>query len=508
MCVRWRLGVRGNQEVTKDDMEIVSALQAALADKVGKDRYEMWFGANARIAIASDALTVSVPNTFYEDWLRKNFRRQIEEACCETLGRELSVAFHVDPCLARDAATGSAAPASGSAAPASGSAAPASGSAATNSDPPASATSSVSQVGKAEIDALPRRPDAPATGRRFATLEAFVTGPGNRLAIASAAEIVAQPGRVSPLVIYGPTGVGKTHLLEGIWTAAKRQHARLQAIYLSAEQFTSHFLDALRTSGVPNFRGKYRGVELLLIDDLQFFAGKKATIGELVHTVDALARAGRQVVFTADRPPSALAGLGPELTARLAAGLACRIDPADFATRVGILRGQSARLGMELAEDVLEWVASHFCRHARELAGALLKLHATSRALERPITVALAAEALMESMSQSKRAVKLCDVQQAVCEVLGVEPDSLRSGRRTSAAAHPRMLAMWLARKHTRAALAEIGEFFGKRSHTTVISANKKVGQWLAEPQTLRLADHTLTLAEAVRKVEERLLVG
>ena len=137
--------------------------------------------------------------------------------------------------------------------------------------------------------------------RRFASLDAFVTGTGNRLAAVSAQEVVEHLGRVSPLVLHGPTGVGKTHLLEGIWTAAKRRYPRLNALYLSAEQFTSYFLEALHSSGVPNFRSKYRGVQLLLIDDLQFFAGKRATLSELLHAVDTLTREGRQLVFAADR---------------------------------------------------------------------------------------------------------------------------------------------------------------------------------------------------------------
>ena len=171
------------------------------------------------------------------------------------------------------------------------------------------------------------------------------------------------------------------------------------------------------------------------------------------------------------------------------------------------MRQQATRLGLVLADDVTEFVARNFRDHARELIGALLKLHAVSRAQGRTITLSLAEEALAESATP-RPPLQLADVQQAVCDVFGLEPASLCSQRRTSAVAHPRMLAMWLARKHTRAALSEIGEFFGKRSHTTVISANKKVGQWMTDPQAVKLADHTLTLEEAVRKVEERLRAG
>ena len=193
---------------------------------------------------------------------------------------------------------------------------------------------------------------------------------------------------------------------------------------------------------------------------------------------------------------------------RLSAGLVCKIEPPDYETRLGVVRQHAARLGLDLPDRVLELVATKFRDHARELIGALLKLHATSRAVGQPITLALAEEALADTAAPARRPVNLGDVQQAVCEVFGLEPESLCSQRRTSAIAHPRMLAMWLARKYTRAALAEIGEFFGKRSHTTVLSANKKVGQWMIAPQAVTLADHTLTLDQAIKKVESRLRVG
>lgn len=479
--------------MTKDDTEIVSALLTALADKVGKDRYELWFGANARIALEADTVKVSVPNRFYQDWLRTNFRRQIEECCEQALGRSLPISFHVEEQLVRRCLS-----AEGKSAPHSANAASGGKQLSLHIAEECSTTEIVSVTESSHSR-------QPLQRRRFANFESFVTGAGNRLAAASAADVVENLGRTSPVVFHGTTGVGKTHLLEAIWSGAKRRYPRLHAVYLTAEQFTSYFLEALHASGVPNFRNKYRGVELLLIDDLQFFAGKRATLGELLHTIDTFTRDGRQLVFTADRPPAALAGLGPELSARLAAGLICRVDSQDYATRRGIVDLQATRLGLQLPAEVADFIAQNFREHARELIGALVKLQAVGRAWGRTIDLALAEEALGEAIAQSRAAVQLADVQQAVCEVFGIEPASLRSGRRTSAVAHPRMLAMWLARKHTRAALAEIGEFFGKRSHTTVISANKKVGQWMDNPQAVKLADHTLTLAEAVRKVEERL---
>ncbi|MBI2826523.1 MAG: chromosomal replication initiator protein DnaA [Planctomycetia bacterium] len=462
--------------MTTDDTEIVSALQVALADRVGSKRYEMWFGTNARIALVDDCLTVSVPSQFYQDWLRNNFRRDIENSCQATLGRDVPVTFEIDERLATPAPKG----------------------------PPPDSPSTPPQP----TDAPSRMLQTPGARRRFSALETFVIGSGNRVAAASAADVVERFGRYSPLVLHGPTGVGKTHLLEGIWTAAKRRDPRVHAIYLSAEQFTTSYVDAVRASGLPNFRNKYRGVELLLIDDLQFFAGKKATLGELLHTVDTLQREGRQLVFASDRAPANLAGLSPELVTRLSAGLVCRVDPPDYDTRLGVARRHCTRLDLTLSEDVLAFVATSFRDNARELIGALNKLHAFARTLARPVTLALAHEALGEAACATWRAVKLADVQRAVCEVFGLDAASLRSNRRTSAIAHPRMLAMWLARKHTRAALTEIGEFFGKRSHTTVISADKQVNRWVSDTRTIALANQNLAIGEAIRRVEERLVAS
>ena len=167
--------------------------------------------------------------------------------------------------------------------------------------------------------------------------------------------VVRQPGQLSPLIFYGPTSVGKTHLLEGIWSAARKSSHRLTPVYLSAEQFTSYFLEALRGSGLPSFRRKYRSVGLLILDDLQFLVGKRATQVELLHTVDTFLREGRQLVFAADRSPADLAELGPELTTRLTGGMVCRIEPPDHATRLGIVAQMARRMQIDVPPDVQQY---------------------------------------------------------------------------------------------------------------------------------------------------------
>jgi chromosomal replication initiator protein len=344
--------------------------------------------------------------------------------------------------------------------------------------------------------------------RKFASLSSFVVGASNRLAMYSAEIVARNPGQITPLFVYGPTSVGKTHLLEGIWSAERKAGRGTTSIYLSAEQFTSQFLDALRGNGMPVFRRRYRGVHVLILDDLQFLAGKRATQVELLHTVDTLLRDRRQLVFAADRPPVELSDFMPELVTRLSGGMVCRIEPPDYVTRLGIVGHLSCRLGIELPEDVQQFIAARLTGHARELSGAICRLQATSEAMRQKISVPLAEEALGEMIQHGARVVRLADIEKAVCQVFGLEPQTLQSNGKTRRVSQPRMLAMWLARKHTRAALSEIGAFFGRRSHSTVISAQKRVDQWVARDEPLAMPEQTWKIDEAIRQVERQLTAG
>ena len=391
--------------MTKDDREIVSALRANLAEKVGKDEYEVWFGPTTQLCVGPGHLTVVVPNRFYQDWLRNNFRKDLEAACLETLGQALLLEFRIDEALAAQTRCE---PPSSAAAIDSAFADPSAGPQSEGSEDedracdaaaPAGAGLTVklrgAGTGGRAAGRVPLRNGrhfaaacrtggeaahpahgaaatvaAAPTRRRFANLGSFVLGASNRLAFTTAQMTLARPGSVSPLLVYGPHGVGKTHLLEGIWSAFRQARRQSAAIYLSAEQFTSYFLEALRGSGLPSFRRKYRDVELLILDDMQFFAGKRATLTELLHTIDTLTGAGRQLVFAADRSPAALKALGPEIIARLAGAVACRIEPPEYTTRLAIVNQLAAQREMILPADVQAYVASHLTSQARELAGA------------------------------------------------------------------------------------------------------------------------------------------
>ena len=518
------------QERTKDDMDIATALHSALAEKVGRESYDFWFGPQTRLELRDGSVAVYAPNNFFLDWIRSRFRRLIESACEETFRRPMTLEFLLDPVSTPVSGDGALPPPPN---------VPPTGTATLRDGGKTSFGSDVGRVGNPSshgadlTDGLPIRPTGEPTPilslssteaavpaeaapgnpgkprRTFHDLESFVVGPSNRLAYAGAEQIVRRPGEVSPLVIYGPTGLGKTHLLEGIWTAARRSSRSVTAIYLSAEQFASGFLQALRGGGgLPSFRRKYRDVDLLVIDDLQFFSGKHYTQVELLYTIDSLVRQRRQLVFASDRLPSELVDLGPELIARLQGGLVCQIEQPGYETRLGIVARMAARLGLAIGEEVQQWIASRLTRHARELSGALCKLQAVHRAWGKPITVTMAEEALADMIRDGSRVVRLPDIEKAVCQTLGLEAASLQSGRKSKSVSHPRMLAMWLARKYTRSALTEIGHYFGRRSHSTVISAQRRVDQWLTSGVPVALADRTWEIDEAIRHIERRLQAG
>jgi chromosomal replication initiator protein len=318
--------------------------------------------------------------------------------------------------------------------------------------------------------------------------------------------VIERPGQCNPLYIYGPSGCGKTHLLESIRQAAAGRLRRI--VMLSAEQFTSEFLEALKGSGLPSFRRRYRAVELLLLDDVHFFIGKRATLVELLHTVDSLLRAGRQLVLSADRSPAELSGMGPELVARMAGGLVCGMNLPDQPAREEILRGAFARLGAKTPAAVIEMMASNLSGDARQLRGAAHRLLACSEALQRPITKDLAESVLADVFRATCRTVRLSDIETAICDVFGIERQQLQSERRTRCISQPRMLAMWLARKHTRAAFSEIGSFFGGRSHSTVISASKKVNRWVRDNAGIEFGHGSCPIEDAIRHVETRLRSG
>jgi chromosomal replication initiator protein len=499
MCARQEV-----LELTMDDREIVSAVYAKLADRVGADRYETWFANGSCLGFADGRLTVSAPNSFIQDWQRKLFRKDLVALCADIAGQPTEVEFVVDTTLATEAAR--IADSAGTLDPHAASIVIASIAGLKSEPQPASSTKSRLRVpGKQTTGEAVSRATTPK-GRPSFTFDQYVMGPCNKFALHSAQLVLEQPGKMSPLTLYGRPGLGKTHLLESLLAAARQK--KTHALQLTAEQFASLYIEACQGKGVPSFRQKYRGVELLMIDDIHFFGRTRGTLVELLYTIDTLQKAGKQIVFAADRAPAELTELGPEIVGRLTAGLNCELSLSNFATRRGIVQQLCQRMQLELPAGADGQIALQISGTARELAGALNLLDATRRALGQPLTSALVEETVTGLANQSSRVVQLRDIEEVVCDVFGVSAESLHSNRRGEDVQHPRLLAMFLARKHTRAALGEISRYFGRRSHSTAISANRTVAAWMEEHRTLTLARHTCEIEQTIRKIEEQLLAG
>ena len=474
-----------------------AAILAGLRERLGEERFAVWFGDSCRVDVATAddghrAVTLWHEQGAAGDWLRRTFGSDLQavaESVCDG-----PVVLTWQPLAARAASQRQ----------------PGAPQQRNLDEPPPSKRVLQRQVAQERHAGGPdtQQPAGSLAGRQAVRLEDFVVGTSNRMAYAAVELAVNRLGEMSPVLLHGPSGVGKTHLLSAIYNFAREQRPGLSAVMLSAEQFTTNFLQALQGKGLPGFRRSCRSVDLLVVDDLQFFVGKRATLLELQSTVDTLHRAGKQVIFASDRDVESLEGLGSELTGRIRGGMTAALMPPDGDVRRGIVAGLAARRRLQMPPEVTSYLADHLTRHARELIGGVNRLEAASHMLGVPITLELAQESLTDLIRSSSRSLRLADIERAICTAFGIGDAELQSSRRTRAVNHPRMLAMFLARKHTGAALSEIGRYFGRRSHSTVISAEKTVRKWLSAQSPVVLADASWDIDQAIRRVEDVLRAG
>ncbi len=479
--------------MTISDREVVAALAQAIAQRIGEPRYQLWFDRRTKFRWDDAVLTVGVPNLHLQEWLPQRFGDAVRAAAAAVLGRPVEVRFAIDAELFQAARREQAEADAGTRGR---------GDTETKKEVPPEP----SPAGAGEPVTASPRPHVPASQRRWRRLGEFVVGPGTRVAHASALSVVEAPDQgVNPLVLYGPVGTGKTHLLEGIYGGLRRSQPGWRVVFVSAEDFTNRFVQAMRLGKLGAFRKHFRGCEALLVDDLHFLATKKATQEEFQHTFDALHGDGRPVVVTCDCHPRLAGEFAPELTDRLLGGAVWGLAPPDGDTRLAILRAKAAR-GGPVPEEVLGFLAAQLRGNVRELEGALHSLRHFSRVTGRPIDLALAREALADLLRHAVRVVQLADVDRAVCRVLRLEAGALQSRQRAWAISHPRMLAIYLARKHTAASYGDVGQHFGGRNHSTAVAAEKKVRQWLAADGELALGERRLRVREVVELAERELL--
>lgn len=311
------------------------------------------------------------------------------------------------------------------------------------------------------------------------TFESFVVGPSNRFAQAASLAVAEDPaGTYNPLFLYGGVGLGKTHLMQAISHYVRSHHRRMVVVYVSSETFTNDLINALQRRSMPEFRQKYRNVDVLLVDDIQFVAGKEQTQEEFFHTFNALYEAEKQIVISSDRPPKEIPTLEERLRSRFEWGLTTDIQPPDLETRVAILQNKAAEEGITLPNETYLYIAEAIESNIRELEGALIQVVAYANILNRPITPEVAEIALRDIISHKKnRVITIDQIQSVVASHFGVQVSDMKAKKRTRSIAFPRQIAMYLARELTDASLPKIGEEFGGRDHSTVIHACERVRQ-------------------------------
>jgi chromosomal replication initiator protein len=494
--------------LTTSDREVVAALEQAIVQRIGEPRFNLWFARRTTFVWGDGLLTVGVPNLHFQEWLQKTFADAVRAAAAEVFGESLAVRFVIDPELFQAArqeqeeerrAGGVSPPVEAPGGLRPPLAEPRKGKK-KQPDGPTLFDGLVPEPVPAKVVARPR----PA--RRWHKLSEFVVGPCNRVAFASALSAVEEPGQsANPLVLHGPVGTGKTHLLEGIYAGLRRARAEVRVVYVTAEDFTNRFVQAMRLGKLSSFRRHFRECDALLVDDLHFLASKKATQEEFLHTFDALLADGRQMAVTCDCHPRLAEELTPELTDRLLGGAVWGLTPPDADTRLAILRARASG-SAPVPDEVLRLLAERLRGNVRELEGALNGLRHYARVTGRVIDAALAHEALADLLRHAVRVVRLGDVDAAVCRALKLEEGALQSKARAWAVSHPRMLAMFLARKHTSAAYSEVGQYFGGRNHSTAVAAEKKVRGWVADDAEIALGERRLRVREVVERVERELL--
>jgi len=308
------------------------------------------------------------------------------------------------------------------------------------------------------------------------TFENFVVGPNNNLAHAAAVAVAESPGKAyNPLFIYGGVGLGKTHLMHAVGHSVAKRFPNLKIEYVSTETFTNELINAIREDRMAEFRERYRSVDLLLVDDIQFIAGKERTQEEFFHTFNALFEAHKQIILSSDRPPKDILTLEARLRSRFEWGLITDIQPPDLETRIAILKMNAEQRGLRIGEDVLEYIARQVTSNIRELEGALMRVVAYTSLNGVELTRQVAAKALSDIFAPREVEVDPQEIVRVVAEHFGLRPEDLVGGGRRKEVVLPRQMAMFLVRELTRASLPEIGQLFGGRDHTTVLYAIQKV---------------------------------
>ena len=445
----WRGGII--EAMVTETKNVWAEISEKIRGRVSADGFERWFSDVSASVSNAGVITLCVPNPIHQFFIESNYLPILEESVREVMPSIQTVHF---------------------------------------------STSSAEPEPASELAFKP----APRTAREKAsapvasgmnsrnTFEAFVVGSNNEFAHSAALAVAKSPSRTyNPLFIYGGSGLGKTHLLQAIGHHVMASNKSAKVVYLSSEQFTNEFIDAIQHGTLVKFRKKYRHADVLMIDDIQFFSGKERSQEEFFHTFNALHDGHKQVVLSSDRPASEIDKLEQRLVSRFEWGMTAEIQPPDAETRIAILRSKAAGLNIQLEPWVIEFLAEKIRNNVRRLEGALMRVASYKSLSDRPITRE-AIENLLRDIfqEQARKAVTIDQIQRRVAEHFDVRLADMTSKRRQANIAFPRQIAMYLSRELTKSSLSDIGDAFGGKDHGTVIHACKLVKKRIEDDEKTR----------------------
>jgi chromosomal replication initiator protein len=429
--------------------------------KLSKPSFETWMKSTKAHSLQKDTLIITAPNEFARDWLNSRYLGLVAETIFDLTGEELAIKFVIPQNQEEE-----------------------------NIAPKAPVKK---QSKDDEQSEFPQN----MLNTKY-TFDTFVIGSGNRFAHAASLAVAEAPAKAyNPLFIYGGVGLGKTHLMHAIGHYVLDHNPSAKVVYLSSEKFTNEFINSIRDNKAVDFRNRYRNVDVLLIDDIQFLAGKEQTQEEFFHTFNTLHDESKQIVISSDRPPKEIPTLEDRLRSRFEWGLITDITPPDLETRIAILRKKAKAEGLDIPNEVMLYIANQIDTNIRELEGALIRVVAYSSLINKDINADLAAEALKDIIPSSKpRVITIKDIQRIVGQQFNVKFEDFKAKKRTKSIAFPRQIAMYLSREMTDSSLPKIGEEFGGRDHTTVIHAHEKISKLLSNDELLQ---------QQVKEIKEQL---
>jgi chromosomal replication initiator protein len=440
--------------------ELWTQALAEIKERIGRQNYETWIKPIGFISRNKNEICLDVPNKFFRDWLTEHYLVQIQDILSTLAKHDVKVVFEINEKTNRQA----------------------------NAEKGVKREER-ERVQKSNSNLVPKY-----------TFQNFVVGASNQFAHAACVAVANQPGEhYNPLFIYGGVGLGKTHLVNAIGHQSA-QRSGLKVVYLSSESFMNELIGSLRRDKMDEFKKKFRNVDILILDDVQFIAGKERTQEEFFHTFNSLYESHKQIVITSDKFPKEIPGIEDRLRNRFEWGLIADIQPPDMETRVAILQKKAENEGVQLPHDVAFFLASNIDSNVRELEGSLTRLGAFSSLTKATITVELAKDVLKNTLKNAQQEITVENIQKTICDYFNLKIGDLKAKRRTQNIALPRQVAMYLCRKYTETSFPAIGDKFGGRDHSTVIHASKTIERKIKEDPHMQTTIEKLERNLNIRK--------